>query len=173
MKIKPEKEYKKPKFAAALGALSALVGALTGCGPEIRGDVPMVEDTSTDAPVTTAQPQLVGTVVTTTEPVLDGAFPVPEDTAATTTEPLVLEGVPDDVELIGEVALEGDVPFIPETEETEDVTLSGDVAVFEEEVPDEPEIAGAVPVVTEPVEAIDEPLEEVTLAGDIAVEEDE
>ncbi|MCQ2408705.1 MAG: hypothetical protein MJ065_09315 [Oscillospiraceae bacterium] len=53
MKIKPEKDYRTPKYAAVLAA-AALLPVLTGCGqkPEIMGLMP-VRVSESDTQITT------------------------------------------------------------------------------------------------------------------------
>ncbi len=116
MKIQPSKHYKKPRYATALASLLAAVG-LTGCGPQLEGDVPMPEDTEPSQ--TDPKPEDVTAEETEEEtPVmLDGDVVIdPADDVCTDTE-LRLSGdiaLPEDVEIAGEMAVEEDKTTLPD-----------------------------------------------------------
>ncbi len=115
MKIQPVKNYKKPRYATALASLLAAVG-LTGCGPQLEGDIPMPEDT--EPTQTEPQPE-DGTAEETEEetPVmLDGDVVMePAENFCTDTD-LRLSGdiaLPEDVGIAGEMTVEEDGVLLP------------------------------------------------------------
>lgn len=162
MKITPVKNYKKPHYAAALAAVTAL-SAVSGCVTATPGSVSVGDDatTTTEELLIDGGVQLETDVTTTA---------VPEGTVVTTTEEEPIDGTRTQTSVHEEVLeLAGDVAFVPD--ETENYETTSDETVISAEVTTSEcvEIDGGI-VIPEDVEM---PVaEEFSLAGDIAVAPD-
>ena len=118
MKLEPLKKAKLPKYAAALGILAS-AALLTGCGPQLAGDVANPNVDSNDIVV------LDGEESVCTEPEETAAETDPAVTTTETTEyPLAEDGeapvVTDDGDSGEPLMLEGDVAWIPDYQEAVD-----------------------------------------------------
>ncbi len=160
MKITPVKNYKKPRYAAALAAVTAL-SAVSGCVTATPGSVSVGDDTTTTTELLIDGGVQLETDVTTA---------VPEGTVITTTEEEPADGTVTQVSVPEEVLeLAGDVAFVPDETENYETTTDETEIVTEITTSESVEIDGGI-VIPEDEEM---PVaEEFSLAGDIAVAPD-
>lgn len=156
MKITPVKNYKKPHYAAALAAITAM-SAVSGCVTGTPGVVDHAGDTTTTTELLIDGGVQLETDVTTA---------VPDGTVVTTTEEEPIDGTITQTSVQEEVLeLAGDVAFVP------DETESYETAPAETEVTTSEcvEIDGGIVIPEdEEIPVVDD----FNLAGDIAIAPD-